>query len=441
RYIMIKNNYKWLLILFLIVFVACDSDDDSTGDIVEVVELTAGEADFSNYVAVGNSLTAGYTDNALFIAAQQNSLPNILSSKFELAGGGEFSQPLMNDNIGGLVMGGTVLFQPRLYFDGSGPVVLSATPTTDVLEPLAGGPYNNMGGPGAKSFHLGFPGYGAANPYFGRFASAADATVIGDAVSQSPTFFTLWIGANDVLSYATSGGVGVSQEGNIDPSTYGTNDITDSNVFANTYSQLVGALTAGGAKGVVANIPDIKVLPHFTTVPHNPVPLDSLTAVGLNAAFAAYNGGLQNVVDNTPYLTQEEADRRMISFSAGQNSVLILDEDLTDLTGVNPVLTNMRQATAEDLLVLTSSSFIGTTVGGNPQLINGVSVPLEDKWVLTPEEQENIATATAAFNATIAQVAEANDLAFVDAHNIMNLVASSGYGSHGFILEANLVTG
>src|SRR5690606_208247 len=159
RYIMIKNNYKWLLILFLIVFVACDSDDDSTGDIVEVVELTAGEADFSNYVAVGNSLTAGYTDNALFIAAQQNSLPNILSSKFELAGGGEFSQPLMNDNIGGLVMGSTVIQSPRLYFDGSGPVVLSATPTTDLSQP-SGFPFNNMGVPGAKSFHLVSNSYG-----------------------------------------------------------------------------------------------------------------------------------------------------------------------------------------------------------------------------------------------------------------------------------------
>src|SRR5690606_17828678 len=137
---MIKNN-KWLLILFLIVFVACDSDDDSTGNEVEVVGLTAGEADFSNYVAVGNSLTAGYTDNALFIAAQQNSMPNILSSKFELAGGGEFSQPLMNDNIGGLVMGGTVIQPPRLYFyndpsnsDNSRPMVLGIAPGDDTPE-------------------------------------------------------------------------------------------------------------------------------------------------------------------------------------------------------------------------------------------------------------------------------------------------------------------
>lgn len=466
---MIKNNYKWLLILFLIVFVACDSDDDSTGDEVEVVELTAGEADFSNYVAVGNSLTAGYTDNALFIAAQQNSMPNILSSKFELAGGGEFSQPLMNDNIGGLVMGSTVIQSPRLYFDGAGPVVLPATPTTDILNPLTAGPYNNMGVPGAKSFHLGFPGYGSLNPYFGRFASAADATVIGDAVSQEPTFFTLWIGANDVLSYATSGGVGVSQEGNFDPSTYGSNDITDSNVFANTYTQLVGALTAGGAQGVVANIPDIKALPHFTTVPY--APLDP-TNPGFGPLIPTLNATFGQL--NQVFTALGVPERSIVFATDAASAVIIKDESLADLSaqisgalqmgGLDPATASVygmlygqaRQANENDLLVLPSSSIIGQvntdaytmlTGLGVPaenagQLsVNGVTFPLEDKWVLIPEEQTNIATATAAFNATIEQVAESNELAFVDAHNIMNLVASSGYGSHGFILEANLVTG
>src|SRR5699024_1264388 len=99
--------------------------------------------------------------------------------------------------------------------------------------------------PGAKSFHLVAPGYGnvsgvlqgTANPYFARFSSSENTTVISDAASQNPTFFSLWIGNNDVLGYATSGGSGVDQTGNLDPSTYGSNDITDPNVFAAVYSQ------------------------------------------------------------------------------------------------------------------------------------------------------------------------------------------------------------
>ena len=56
--------------------------------------LTTGSADFSNYVAVGASFTAGVSDNGLFIASQTNSWPNTLASQFSAAGGGDLDQPL-----------------------------------------------------------------------------------------------------------------------------------------------------------------------------------------------------------------------------------------------------------------------------------------------------------------------------------------------------------
>ena len=41
---------------------------------------------------------------------------------------------------------------------------------------------------------------GTANPYFARMASSPNATVLEDAVSQNPTFFTISVmGGNDVL--------------------------------------------------------------------------------------------------------------------------------------------------------------------------------------------------------------------------------------------------
>src|SRR5690606_32355776 len=96
---------------------------------------------------------------------------------------------------------------------------------------------------------------GGANPYFARFASSSGASVIEDAVAQNPTFFTLWIGNNDVLGFATSGGVGEDQTGNLNPSTYGSSDITDPQVFASVYSEIVGQLVADDAEGVLINIP------------------------------------------------------------------------------------------------------------------------------------------------------------------------------------------
>ncbi|NRD22008.1 G-D-S-L family lipolytic protein [Winogradskyella litoriviva] len=441
-----KNIKYVLLSAILIGFTACndeaDFEDQLDNPTVEVVlpDLTAGEADFSNYIAVGASFSGGFTDNALFIAGQQNSFPNLLSQKFALVGGGDFTQPLMNDNIGGFVLGTQVVSNPRLFFNGSGPAVLPATPTTQITDVLTGN-FNNYGIPGAKSYHLGVAGYGTLNPYFGRMASSAGATVLGDAVAQNPTFFTLSeIGGNDVLGYATSGGVGVDQTGNIDPSTYGSNDITDPNVFAASFSASVDALTANGAKGVVANLPYITSLAHFTTVPYNPVPLDAATAAALNQGYAAYNGGLQQAfaaLDGTGLFTAEELAQRTISFSeSANNALVIIDETLTDLGAINPAFAGIpqyRQATADDLFVLPLSSLI-------PQGY-GTQIPLEDKWALIPSEQLALQTATDAYNATIEAIAASKGLALVDFKGILQEASTTGIQSGNFILTTDLVTG
>ena len=447
------KNYKYIGLLLLSIGVAsCDVNNELDlieAEIVPEVALSTVGLDFSTYISVGASFTAGYTDGAMFKAAQENSFPNILAGKF----GTEFIQPLMNDNIGGLVFGGTAVQPPRFYFNGSGPARLTALPTTELTTVLSG-PFNNFGAPGAKSFHLGVPGYGQLNPYFGRMASSPGASVMGDALATNPTFFTLSeIGGNDVLGYALSGGLGVDRSPNtaenLNPANYAGNDITNPNVFASILSGMVTALTANGAKGVVANVPYITDLANFITVPYNPVPLDAGTAGVVNGAYAAYNGGIQQaftyLVAMTP-MTQEMADaeiaKRTITFAAGQNAVVIMDEDLTDLTAINPSLISMRQTTADDLLLLAGSAFIGTLADpNNPGSINGVAVPLGDQWVLTPEEQLAIRTATDAYNTTIATVAGSNpNIALVDFKGVLT-EASSGIQFDAYTMTTKLVTG
>lgn len=440
-------------------FTACSDPEDvditPKVAIEELPQLTAGSADFSNYVSLGNSLTAGFTDGALFQASQTLSLPNLLSQKFSLVGGGSFSQPLTNNNIGGLAVAGTRIQPPRLVFGGAGPVGLESiigdvTVNTDIVLNNPTGPFNNLGIPGAKSFHLLAPGYGnlanlqagLANPYFVRMTGATpNASALELAVAQAPSFFSLWGGENDVLGYATSGGDG-------------TNPITPVSGapgvgFDGSYGALIAALTAGGAQGVVANIPNVLNIPHFTTVPHNPIPLDAATAAAVNGAYAQYNGGLQaalSALAGTGLFTQEEVDARTISFTDGtNNAVVIEDETLTDLGAINPAfaaLPKIRQATAEDLLVLPAASFIGTlAVEGNPLSVNGVAIPLADKWVLLPSEQEEITTATAAFNQIIAAAASEAGLAFVDVNTLLNQLANGGITSGQFTLTSSLVLG
>lgn len=488
-----KSKYIWLLII-LIGFTACNDIEDISRLEIEapLPELTAGYADFSKYVAIGASFTAGYTDNALFKASQENSFPNILSQQFAKIGGNDFKQPLMNDNYGGLAAGSSRIpgFDPRLVFGGSGPVPLESvigpvTVTTDIVLNNPTGPFNNMGVPGAKSFHLLFNGYGnianlatkTANPYFVRMASSPTATMLGDAMAQNPTFFTLSeIGGNDVLGYAISGGDGSEA---ITPSV-GPPGIG----FDETYSLIVSTLTSGGAKGVVTNIPYITDLPHFTTVPYNPLS-------PLNPAFGPQIPTLNGIFGqlNQVFAFLEVPERSIVFSNTAASAVIIRDESLMDLSAqiegvlnasatfpafvesfglpaeAAPLVANLfgltygqtRMANPNDLLVLPSSSIIGTINTdsvtflmnqGLPQTLagqfsaEGITLPLADKWVLLPTEQQDIRTATDAFNTTIASVASSNpNIALVDLKGILQEAASNGIIFDNYTLQTSLVTG
>ncbi len=468
---MIKN-FKWLFLVSL-TFVACTNDDD----VVVEEPVSAGTANFSKYIALGDSFAAGYSDGALFIEGQKGAYPNVLSQQFAAAGGGAFSTPFMADNVGGLLLGGNLVAGQRLYFNGAAPVAVSGAPSTNIATKLTG-PFNNLGVPGAKSYHLVAAGYGnvagvaagLANPYFARFSTSATTTVLADAIAQSPTFFSLWIGGNDVLGYATSGGVGVNQTGNNNAATYASNDITDPGVFAYVYNALITNLTANGAKGVVANLPYVSTLPYFTTVPYNPLSVSVLgsgsTAVG-QATISALNTQLYGPLKSA--LTYLGAgDRINLLSTTASNPLLIKDESLTNLSAqLTAVLTptlgaqnaafygavygQARQATATDLVLLPTQSVIGaaptaTTSGlgiAPPSPLNkfGITFPLQDAHVLIPSETAEIKIATDAYNAIIKAIADSKGLAFVDAKAIMNQLSSTGIVSNNFTMTATYVFG
>jgi len=467
-----KKYIKYLPFLAL-GFVACEPELDNAID--EPGYYSNGEADFTNYVALGNSLTAGYADGALYITGQENSYPNILAGQFsKVQETNEFRQPLMADNAGGLLAGGTQITSNRRVLavgpnGNPGPQIYGGTSTTDITTVLSG-PFNNLGAPGAKSYHLVAPNYGnlsgvaagTANPYFVRFASSSSTTILADALAQNPTFFSLWIGNNDVLGYATTGGVGVDQTGNLDITSYGSNDITDPNVFAAVYSQMVDALTGNGADGVLINIPDVTSVPYFTTIPNNALVLDAATAASLTGFFQAVAGIFtQGLIAQQvpPAQAQALAAQYAISFNEGPNRFLI---DVP-VTQTNPL--GFRQMTEDELLVLTINQaelqqgygsvrltpevmqVLGLLQqGGQPspeqaQLVLNAVSGIDDKDALDRDEIENITTATAAYNATIRGLAQAKGLAHVDARTLLNQVAQGGIAYDGGSLTSTFVTG
>ncbi len=509
-----KNKFIYLAVLAA-GFASCEPEFENEVN----ANYTSGDADFSTYVAVGNSLTAGYMDGTVSRVGQTYSFPNLLAQKFALVGGGEFTQPSYADdvnNLGGLMLGGMPIefftgdneFKTRLVIDASQgrPENIVGTSTIEVSN-INEGPYNNMGVPGAKSFHLGVPNYGniagvaigASNPYFVRMASNPSATVLSDAMAKNPTFFTNWIGANDVLSYATGGGALAddpltstvdesllptaaadhNSTGNTNPATYGSNDITNSGVFASVYSSIITTLTSNGAKGVVATVPSVTSIPYFTTVPYAP-----LTAAGLGksllpsgtvaeqttagaAAMNQLNAALYNNLDAV-FTALGEPNRVNPLNPNAANPLLIYDVDAADrsaqisgalqMQGVPAIQANVigatfgkaRQTTSSDLVVLPASSVIGTvnvSASANPVLngfgaVNtGVSYPMENKWVLTANEKAKVASATAAYNNSIRSIAASKGLAVADMNAIMNQLVSGLRIETGQVYTANYFSG
>jgi lysophospholipase L1-like esterase len=373
-----------------------------------------GSADFTKYVSLGNSLTAGYADGALYKSGQENSYPNILAKQFTTVGGGTFIQPLIEteDGIGinqtpvGIYLTPKMVLKILPDMDCSGtpipgsyslkPDLLTHTPDQAAYgailaaRPLNPGPYNNLGVPGAQLQHLFFKGYGSSmgNPYFARFASNPLASIIDDAMAQQPTFFSLWIGNNDVLMSALAGTSAL---------------ITPVDTFAKYYPLAVGALLNSGKspKGIVATIPDVTSIPFFTTISsqlkYNNVVLTAVQAGQLNAVYGAMG-------------------HPEITWVAGPNSFVIRREDGTWVHMGPTDLFLLTMPT--DSIQCRGMGIIDTTV--TPYRL----YPIPGKYVLDASEQAALQGAVDAYNVIIKQTATATGVAVVDMNQVLKNFAS-----------------
>lgn len=256
------KTYRSYLHIFLVTgllgFGACKTN-------INTPTPTRGTADFSRYISVGNSLTAGYADGGLYLEGQQNSYPSIIAAQMQKVGGGAFTQPLFSADqangsgylrLAGFNADGTpkteqvtsnLAIRGQITIPGFGNVILYTKYTGDI---------NNYGVPGIKLQQITYAPYGNLNGYFERLLpgnSPTNTTTYLDFVTAKPyTFFTDWLGNNDALLYATSGGAG--------------DVLTDKAVFSQLYNVSIAKLTQNGQKGAVATIPDVTAVPYFNTV-------------------------------------------------------------------------------------------------------------------------------------------------------------------------------
>jgi hypothetical protein len=279
------------------------------------------------------------------------------------------------------------------------------------------------------------------SPFYARFASSpGTSTLLGDAISSltnGGTFFLFWLGMDDMLLHAAFGGDATKAP------------LTSLASFQGQYNAAIGNLLANPTlKGVVANYQDPFVMPHFTSVPWNAIPLDAATAATLTTNLANnYNMFLDGMAQGGA-ITADEAALRKLTYVAGQNAILLEDETLTDLTpymagpyaALQPYA-KARQTKATDIIPLSAGAILGDEIGPNQVL--GVSVPVGDQYVLIPSESQLIMTRLAEFNAHIKSVAEtgpdAGRLAFADVNTALkNLVTAKAGIANGLTFTPNI---
>jgi len=367
-----------------------------------------GDADFSTYVAIGNSLTSGFADGTLYRSGQQNSYPSMLAEQFALVGGGAFKQPLLPGESGWPVIpaaGYTVKRVMGYSTDCAGVTSLSPVLYSGLVDTAGSsqnissqGPFNNTGVPGIRCIDYTLTGYGMFNPYAARFYSApATQKPIDVALQIVPTFFTMWIGSNDVLGYATGGGVGAV--GGV-----AIGDISPVSAFKASYDVCAKALSDIGAKGVLINIPDVTSIPYFTTVPSKGLVLTRQGQVdSLNFAYAPLN----------------------IKFNLGANYFIMADSSKPG---------GLRQMTDQDYICL-SIPQNSLKCGGM-----GSITPIPDQYVLDATEVASVKTATDAFNQIIAEAANTYGFGLMDANAYLRTL-QTGVTWNGVTYTPTFVTG
>lgn len=393
------------IILFSALFVI--SCDDFTEIDPPVQNGVSGSANFSRFVSIGNSITAGYQSGTIYESGQIYAYGNLIAKQV----GVEFQAPYVSDpGLGG-----------RMEVLSLSPFILKNNSSSgSLLNSGYPAPYNNLGVPGALIYDVLFATNSTncasavfastPNPYFDiilRNSVLNKGTQLQQALSLAPTFITLWIGNNDVLGYATSGAISPS-----------------SPTSATQFGQLFGGIAQGlsqytsqtGAKVVVANIPNVSAIPFFTTVgpalATNPLiawwqvalsqQASGLPATGL--IYMSHEGGT-----NLGTLPYKVGFADSVSLRNTTTLVTLLGSSYAPLLGQQTGKYYRDNNLTIPLGVDTTKPF-----GFHPQN------PFPDRYILDPNEITTANNAVTAYNSTIAGLATNFNFGLVDMNTKFN---------------------
>lgn len=380
------KRLQFLAIAALAAFLAgCQGPCDSIESINRPT-LTAGDADFSTYVSVGTSISAGTQSNGLVDRHQVRSFPAIFArqiGKTVLSSGtGDFTLPVVDfDGFPALLR--VASYSPLILTNAgrtTGNFINNAHPSS----------YRNMAVPFAIALDfVDSTHYYATVPPVNRTPLAQNfftnivrhrGTIAQQALGQGPTFMTFEYGSNEVLG----------------PTTLGTtiNALT-SNAFAAATTAGIDAIhaTLPNTKVAVVNVPDPTLTPYVRT-------------------FSAFT----------------------VSLTTGQPVALI-----------GPGSTALS---AGDFVLLSAGPYLAQGIGipvGAYNYVNpaapGTGQSLPDSTILSVAEASAALTEVAEMNAHLDSLTQRPFVAKVDFNGLLNTVAVNGYRLGATTYTLDFITG
>jgi len=343
----------------VVALAACDSNNTVLGSRVPAT----GDI-FKSYVALGNSITAGFQSNGINDSTQRQSYARLLAIQMgtqyhyaSLAMPG-CTPPIANTQTGALVGTGSTGKTCALRVGSSVTDILNnvAVPGARVLDPISA---STVASNALTTFILG-----------GK-------SQVARALDASPTFATIWIGNNDVLGAALSG-ILVPQ-----PALGQAGIISTQAQFQASYDTMIQQLTDGapGIKGVLIGVLQVAALPSFSA--------GALIAAS-PAVQAGINAATGKVVTIHPNCTGSAA-----------------------LIDVPQLLLQIRSGNQPPIIACDKAT-------------PGLSFPVGDLFVLDVAEQATLSATISGYNAYIAQKAASAGFAYYEPNTLLLAKRANG---------------
>ena len=341
---------------------ACEAKDTVLGP------TTIGTGDiFHSYVAIGNSITAGYQSGGINDSTQRQSYARLLAIQMgtryryaSLAGRG-CSPPIVNGLTGALPAGTT-----------STTCDLRATSSiTDVL--------NNVAVPGARVLDPISTSTVASNALTTFILGGK--TQVSRALDAKPTFVSIWIGNNDVL---VAGLTGLITPGGPFNATFDSPGIVSTEPqFEASYDAMIKQFTdsARGVKGVLIGVMQVSLVA-------------ALTPGSVIAASPAIQAGINAATGKTVFIHPN---------CTGSTSLIYVQK----------------------MLQLIAAGTLPPAIVCQPNTA-GFPAPVGDALVLDPAEQTTLSAAINAYNAYIAAKAATIGFAYYDPNPLLAALKANG---------------